>query len=92
MIAHELTHVVQQGSGAVPAGGKMTVNAPGDAYEQQADATAHAVTQAGVQRQEEEELVQMQPLEEEEEMLQMQEEEELVQMQPIEEEEEELMP
>jgi len=100
LIAHELTHVVQQGTGSVADGGKMTVSEPGDAYEQQADATASAIVgagaQAGVQRQEEEEMVQMQeeeelqmqPIEEEEEMLQMQEEEEL-QMQSIEEEEEE---
>lgn len=91
LIAHELTHVVQQGTGTVAGGGKMTVSEPGDAFEQQANATASAVVgagaQAGVQRQEEEEMVQMQ----EEEELQMQEEEEL-QMQPIEEEEEEMQP
>ncbi len=29
LIAHELTHVVQQGSGAVPSSGKMAVNAAG---------------------------------------------------------------
>ncbi len=103
LIAHELTHVAQQGSGAVGGGGRMTVNPPGDAYEQEADATAKAVVggDAGsqVQRQveEEEEPVQMQTAEtvqrqEEEEELQMQieEEEEPVQMQPEEEEEEEL--
>jgi hypothetical protein len=86
LIAHELTHVVQQSSGAVGGGGRMTVNAPGDRYEQEADATARMVTtastSAGVQRQEvsaEEEEVQMQP----------EEEEEGVQEQPEEEEEEE---
>jgi hypothetical protein len=97
LIAHELTHVVQQGSGAVSGGTRMMVNAPGDAYEHEADATAKAVVgaDAGSQAQrqvEEEEEVQMQP-EEEEEELQMQpieEEEEELQMQPIEEEEEEL--
>jgi len=101
LIAHELTHVVQQGSGAVGRGGRMTVNPPGDAYEQEADATAKAVVGADagsqVQRQveEEEEPVQMQTAEtvqrqEEEEELQMQieEEEEELQMQPEEEEEE----
>ena len=48
LIAHELTHVVQQGSGQVPSSsGGMTVNAPNDAFEQQADATAHqAMTSA----------------------------------------------
>jgi hypothetical protein len=75
LIAHELTHVVQQSSGAVGGGGgKMTVNAPGDAFEQEAEAVAKAVTNPGpaeVQRQaipdeEEEEAVQMQPEEEEE--------------------------
>jgi hypothetical protein len=52
LIAHELTHVVQQGTGAVRSGGRMTVNAPGDAYEQQADASARQVTgaNASVQR------------------------------------------
>lgn len=84
LIAHELTHVVQQGSGAVKGGSGLTVNAPGDTYEQEADAVAKQVTspgtasaEAGVQRQEEEE-----------EEVQMQEEEEAVQMQEQEEEEE----
>jgi hypothetical protein len=84
--------VVQQGTGAVSGASRMTVNAPGDIYEQQADAVASSVMntspQASVQRDplEEEEQVQMQ--EEEEEELQMQEEEEEeVQMQEEEEEE-----
>jgi hypothetical protein len=91
LIAHELTHVVQQGSGTVKGGNGMTVGAPGDAHEQQADATARAVTQAGVQRQEEEELVQPQVEEdeEEEELVQPQIEEDEIQMQ---EEEEEVQP
>ncbi len=63
LIAHELTHVVQQGKGAASGGGRMTVNAPGDALEREANATARAVTgatanagaSAAVQRQEEEE-------------------------------------
>jgi hypothetical protein len=43
LLAHELTHVVQQGSGAVTSeAGKMTVNEPGDAFEQQADAISHS--------------------------------------------------
>jgi len=70
LIAHELTHVVQQSSGAVPSsGGGMQVNAPGDQFEQEADTVAKQVTsmdvapaQGGsdVQRQEmdEEEMVQ----------------------------------
>jgi hypothetical protein len=91
LIAHELTHVVQQGTGQVQGGSRMMVNAPGDVHEQQADASAHAATNAGVQRQEEEELVQAQDEREDEDVLQMQEdpEEELAQAQP--EEEEELM-
>ena len=94
LIAHELTHVVQQGSGAVKSGRGMTVGAPGDVHEQQADATARVVTHAGLQRQEEEEeLIQPQIEEEEEEEIQPQEipeDEELVQAQEIPEEEEEL--
>lgn len=97
LIAHELTHVVQQGTGAVSSGGSgMTVNAPGDTFEHEADAVAQNLTPAPastqVNRQEEDEEVQMQPLEEEEEAAQMQEmeEDEEVQTQPLEEEEEEL--
>jgi hypothetical protein len=77
LIAHELTHVVQQSTGAVTGGAKMTVNAPGDRFEQEADAVAKAAVATGptaeVQRQEldpEEELqaklVQRQELPEEE--------------------------
>jgi hypothetical protein len=47
LLAHELTHVVQQGSGAVTGGGSsMTVNAAGDPLERQADSVAKAVTSA----------------------------------------------
>lgn len=69
LLAHELTHVVQQGSGAVGGANRMTVNAPGDAFEQQADAVAHSALNsqpasgAGVQRlanPEEEEKIQPQ--------------------------------
>jgi hypothetical protein len=87
LIAHELTHVVQQGGGNMGGGlGRMTVHGPGDAYEQE----ANRVSSQAVQRQEEEEL-QMQEEEEdvqmqEEEELQMQEEEEELQMQEEEEE------
>jgi hypothetical protein len=101
LIAHELTHVVQQSTGAVGGGGKMTVNPPGDAFEQEADAIAKAVTSpaatAEVQRQaapEEEEEIQTKAIQrqvpEEEEEIQTQleeEEEEPVQMQELEEEE-----
>jgi hypothetical protein len=56
LIAHELTHVVQQSSGAVSgSSGRMTVNPPGDRFEQEADAAARQAVQAGgtagVQRQ-----------------------------------------
>lgn len=45
LIAHELTHVVQQSSGAVGGGGgAMRVNAPGDRFEQEADAVSKSVT------------------------------------------------
>ena len=76
----------------------MAVTAPGDVYEQEADAVANAVTGGGVeslaQRQTEEDSVQRQ-LEEEEEPIQAQpleEEEEMLQPQPLEEEEEMLQP
>jgi len=87
LIGHELTHVVQQSSGRV--GGSadgMTVNAPNDAYEQEADAIAKQAVSlnpeagsqtgsgGGVQRQvEEEEMAQTKAVQrqaEEEEMLQ----------------------
>lgn len=75
LIAHELTHVVQQSSGAVGGVGKMTVNPPGDVFEHEADSIAKTVTGPGsaaeVQRQdlseEEEEVVQTQGIPEEEE-------------------------
>ena len=71
LIAHELTHVVQQGSGAVPSRGKMAVNAPGDQFEQEADSVAKQVYSGaapGVQRQEmpEEEEVQAKHIQREE--------------------------
>ena len=73
LLAHELTHVTQQRSGSVGGGGgKMTVNAPGDAYEQQADSVAKAVTgpaaAPAVQRQDapEEEEVQAKALQRQE--------------------------
>jgi len=88
LIGHELTHVVQQSTGRV--GGSadgMTVNAPNDVYEQEADAIARQAASldhdagsqtgsgGGVQRQaEEEELAQTKAVQrqpEEEEMTQM---------------------
>jgi hypothetical protein len=96
LLSHELAHVVQQGIGQVRGSGGMTVNAPGDRYEQEADAAAgeisHTVSAAGVQKQEmpeEEELAQTQSEEEdeEEEAVQTQEEDEEELVQPQEEEE-----
>jgi hypothetical protein len=88
LIAHELTHVVQQSAGLVSGGSRMTVNAPGDVYEQEADAIAqqalNASSEAGtgaVQRQdipEEEELLQEKAIQR-----QIEEEEEPVQMKAI---------
>ncbi len=75
LLAHELTHVAQQNAGAGSSGGEMTVNAPGDVYEQEADAVAktivnHPATNGSeIQRQ-------MQDQEEEEEQLKPEEEEE----------------
>jgi hypothetical protein len=91
LLAHELTHVVQQGTSQVNGGAKMTVNAPGDAFEQEADMVAKSISGSGgysnIQRQpDEEEEVQMQEDEEEEAQMQEDEEEE-VQMQEDEEEE-----
>lgn len=57
LLAHELTHVVQQGGSAIRR--KLVVGQPGDAYEQEADAVARSVMQheddGKVQRQPEEE-------------------------------------
>jgi hypothetical protein len=97
LLAHELTHVVQQRSGSVGGGGGgMTVNAPGDTYEQQADSVAKTVTgpaaAPSVQRQDapEEEEVQAKALQRQE----MPEEEEVqakaLQRQEMPEEEEEV--
>lgn len=95
LLAHELTHVVQQGNApAKLAGKKMNVSEPGDAGEQEADRVADKITSpAGVSRQEEDELqpsVQRQLSEDEDEG------EEIVatavQRQPMEEEEEPLQP
>jgi len=46
LMAHELTHVVQQRT--MQASGPMAVGPAGDSYEQQADAAAAAVTSGGV--------------------------------------------
>jgi hypothetical protein len=92
LLAHELTHAVQQSSGAVGGGGRMTVNPPGDVYEHEADAVAKTVAGAGAGAEVQRQVVPEE--EEEEEPVQTQieeEEEEPIQMQPMEEEEEEVM-
>jgi hypothetical protein len=64
LIAHELTHVVQQGASPPAVQGKMTVNDPNDQYEAEADKVADVVMSQP------DDAVQRQPIEEEEEMLQ----------------------
>lgn len=89
LIAHELTHVVQQGATTPNVQGKMTVNDPNDKYEAEADRVADTVMSAPVQRAEipEEEAVQAQEMEEEESVqAQEMEEEEPIQAQEEEEE------
>jgi hypothetical protein len=91
LIAHELTHVVQQSEGRVSAdsSGKLTVRPADDEFEREADAAAKAVTsptaEAQVQRQidDEEEEIQTSPLQR-----QALDEEENIQTQAAEEEEE----
>ncbi len=49
LLAHELTHVVQQRSGAVgPPSSKPIIDTPGDVFEQQADAAGEAVVRGEV--------------------------------------------
>ncbi len=77
LLAHELTHVVQQNSGGVGGSSEqMAVNAPEDSFERQADAVSKAVTsdasaQGGVQRdpvpEEEEDVLQRQEEDQEDE-------------------------
>ena len=55
LMAHELTHVVQQSSGAIGgSGGGMTVGAADDSHEHEADAVAQQVVSGGAQRKQEE--------------------------------------
>jgi hypothetical protein len=58
LLAHELTHVVQQGNAPTKlAGKKMNVSEPGDAGEREADSVADAVmSPAGVSRREDEDV------------------------------------
>jgi len=72
LLAHELTHVVQQNGEQVQT--KLTVGAPGDRYEQEADSVAKAVIgQESLPVQKEEEgQVRRQPVPEEEDEMMMQ--------------------
>jgi hypothetical protein len=98
LIAHEATHVVQQSTGKVDGGSGMTVNAPGDEFEQEADDIASQVmrspqepsAQPGLIQEEMGIQLQEEPEEEEEEAVQTQEEEEEIMMQEVPEEEEAL--
>ena len=65
LIAHELTHVVQQSSGQVSGSGPMTVNAPGDRHEREAEATAKSLVHRQAAPEEEEEEVQTKRAEQE---------------------------
>jgi hypothetical protein len=62
LIAHELTHVVQQGGSSPSVQAKMTVNDPNDQYEAEADQVANTIMsmpeEAVTQRQEEDEELQ----------------------------------
>jgi hypothetical protein len=60
LIAHELTHVVQQGASTPAIQTKMSVNKPNDQYEAEADKVAdQVIRQPEVQRQEDEEEIAM---------------------------------
>jgi len=92
LVAHELTHVVQQNGAQVQR--KLTVGQPGDRYEQEADRVARAVLQQEqqqpIRKDADEGLFQRQvEEEEEEEPIQAKAEESWIQRQAEEEEEEE---
>jgi len=55
LMAHELTHVVQQRSGGAPSGGGMTAGPANDPQEHEADRVASEVLSGGVQRELEQE-------------------------------------
>jgi hypothetical protein len=92
LLAHELTHVVQQAGGARP---KLAVGQPGDRYEQEADRVARAVLQQEqqqpIRKDTDEGLVQRQVEEEEEMPLQAKAKGSRIQRQDEEEEEKELL-
>jgi hypothetical protein len=75
LIAHELTHVVQQSGGGTGTGlGRMSVHGPNDSFEQEAD----KVADQAVQKQEDDESAQLQ---EDDESAQLQEDDESAQLQ-----------
>ncbi len=82
LIAHELTHVVQQGASAPAVQGKMAVNDPNDQYEAEADHVAETVMAQpdDIQRAAEEDALQMQDVEEEEPIQTQEDEEEPIQV------------
>jgi hypothetical protein len=74
LLTHELTHVIQQGTGQVQSGGNgMTVTAPDDSFEKEADKSAEAQVSSPQtiqsQEEDEDEGVQRQEVPEEEELL-----------------------
>lgn len=97
-IIHELTHFVQQGGGKGGASGALKLGGRDTAQEKEADrmgkkhaAAVSAAPAGAVQRESEEEELQMQPAEEEELQMQAAEEDEL-QMQAAEEDELQMQP
>lgn len=75
LLAHELTHVVQQGTGQIDLpGNSVKMGEPGDAYEAQADSMAQAVTSG--------DSIQCKTAEEEEEEEKRREEGEYLQARP----------
>ncbi len=67
LIAHELTHVVQQSTGQVSGGGSgVTVGAPHDAYEQEADQVAQTAVQRDHAEDDKDEAVQTKALQRQE--------------------------
>ena len=93
LLAHELTHVVQQTGDQVRR--KLTVGQPGDRYEQEADRVARAILQQEqqpIRKDTDKGLVQRQVEEEEEEPVQAKAEEARIQRQEAVPEEEEKEP
>jgi len=45
LLAHELSHTIQQQNAKLPSSGKLGISSPGDYHEQQAERMAHSVSQ-----------------------------------------------